>query len=134
MRGLPTAVRMHILTELACFATPTQVVESVKAVFAIEVSRQCVEAHHPERRAGAKLNPALCVLFYEARAKLLAELDDIGLASRAGRLRALDRMAGKAERMGNLALAVQLIQQAAREVGGMYEKRQRLERVDSIAD
>jgi hypothetical protein len=97
---IPTAVRMHILAELACFATPTQVVTSVKEKFGIEVSRQCVEAHHPERRAGAKLNPGLRALYYETRAKLLAELDDIGLASRAGRLRALDRMAGKAERMG----------------------------------
>ncbi|NVD74529.1 DUF2280 domain-containing protein [Duganella sp. BJB1802] len=111
---------MHILTELACFATPSQVADSVKEQFGVTVSRQCVEAHHPERRAGAKLNPALRVLFYETRAKLLVELDDIGLASRAGRLRALDRMAGTAEQMGNLALAAQLIGQAAREVGGMY--------------
>ena|SRR5476649_1760417 len=123
MRGLPKAVRMHILTELACFATPMQVVTTVREKFGIEVSRQCVEAHHPERRAGAKLSPALCVLFYETRAKLLAELDNIGLASRAGRLRGLERMFEQAERMGNLALAVQLIQQAAREVGGMYERR-----------
>jgi len=114
---------MHILTELACFATPMQVVTTVREKFGIEVSRQCVEAHHPERRAGAKLSPALCVLFYETRAKLLAELDNIGLASRAGRLRGLERMFEQAERMGNLALAVQLIQQAAREVGGMYERR-----------
>jgi hypothetical protein len=120
MRGLPTAVRMHILTELACFAAPSQVAASVKEKYRIDVSRQCVEAHHPERKAGAKLNPALRALFYETRAKLWAELDDIGLASQAGRLRALDRMAGKAERMGNLALAVQVIKQAAREVGGMY--------------
>src|SRR5471032_2407963 len=87
MRGLPKAVRMHILTELACFATPMQVVTTVREKFGIEVSRQCVEAHHPERRAGAKLSPALCVLFYETRAKLLAELDNIGLASPAGRAR-----------------------------------------------
>ena len=52
----------------------------VKEKFGIEVSRQCVEAHHPERRAGAKLNLALRALFYETRAKLWAELDDIGIA------------------------------------------------------
>jgi hypothetical protein len=123
MRGLPTAVRMHILTELACFATPTQVATSVKEQFDIEVSRQCVEAHHPERRAGAKLNPALCSLFYETRAKLLAELDDIGIAHRSYRLRQLERALEKAEDMGNLALVATIIAQAAREVGGMYEKR-----------
>jgi len=118
--SLSTAVRMHILTELACFATPTQVATSVKEKFGVEVSRQCVEAHHPERRAGAKLNASLSALFYETRAKFLAELDDIGIAHQAYRLRGLERMLEQAERMGNLALAVQLIEQAAREVGGMY--------------
>ena len=111
---------MHILTELACFGTPGQVAASVKEKFGIEVSRQCVEAHHPERRAGAKLNPALRALFYETRAKLWAELDDIPIACQTYRLRQLERMLERAENMGNLALAVQLIEQAAREVGGMY--------------
>ena len=116
MPGLPTAVRMHILTELACFATPSQVSASVKEKFGVEVSRQCVEAHHPERRAGAKLSPVLCALFYETRARLRAELDDIGLAHRACRLRGLERMLEQAERMGNLALAAQIVEQAAREM------------------
>lgn len=123
MRGLPTAVRMHILTELACFATPSQVAASVKEKFGTDVSRQCVEAHHPERKAGAKLSPALRALFYETRAKLVSELDDIGIAHQACRLRGLERMLEQAERMGNLPLAVQLIEQAAREVGGIYERR-----------
>ena len=117
MRGLPTAVRMHILTELACFATPCQVAASVKEKFGTDVSRQCVEAHHPERKAGAKLNPALRALFYETRAKLVAELDDIGIACRSYRLKVLGRVANQAEEMGNLALAMQLLKQAAQEVG-----------------
>ena len=120
MRGLPAAVRMHILTELACFATPSQVATSVKEKFGVDVSRQCVEAHHPERKAGAKLNPALRALFYETRVKLVAELDDIGMAHQACRLRGLERMLEQAERMGNLALAAKIVEQAAREVGGMY--------------
>lgn len=123
MRGLPKAVRMHILTELACFATPMQVVASVKERFGIDVSRQCVEAHHPERRAGAKLNPALCALFYETRAKLRAELDGIPIACQAYRLRQLERALERAESMGNLALVAQVLKQAAYEVGGMYMKR-----------
>lgn len=117
MRGLPTAVRMHILTELACFATPTQVSASVKEKFGIEVSRQCVEAHHPERKAGAKLNPALRALFYETRAKLRAELDNIGIACQAYRLRQLERLLERAEVMGNYAMAAQVLELAAREAG-----------------
>ena len=123
MRGLPKAVRMHILTELACFATPSQVAASVKDQFGMVVSRQCVEAHHPERRAGAKLSPALCALFYETRARLRAELDEIPLACQAYRLKVLQRIVDQAEEMGNLKLAVQLLEQAARDVGGMYSAR-----------
>lgn len=117
MRGLPKAVRMHILTELACFGTPGQVSASVKHRFGIEVSRQCVEAHHPERRAGAKLSPALRALFYETRGKLLLELDNIPIACRSYRLKVLERVAHQAEEMGNIALAMQVLKQAAQEVG-----------------
>ena len=123
MASLPSAVRMHILTELACFATPSQVAISVKEKFGMAVSRQCVEAHHPERRAGAKLKPALRTQFYQTRAKLQTELHDIPIACQAYRLKVLQRIALQAEDMGNLPLALRLIEQAAREVGGMYDKR-----------
>ena len=116
MRGLPKAVRMHILTELACFATPSQVSASVKEKFGVEVSRQCVEAHHPERRAGAKLSPALCAVFYQTRAKLRAEFDDIPIACQSYRLKVLGRVAVQAEEMGNLPLAMRVLEQAAREM------------------
>lgn len=68
-------------------------VKSVKEKFGIEVSRQCGEAHHPERKAGAKLNPALAALFYETRVRPRAELDDIRIACRSYRLRVVDLVA-----------------------------------------
>lgn len=74
-----------------------------------------MEALHPERRAGAKLSPALRALFYETRGKLLAELNDIPIACQACRLRVLERVAMQAEEMVNLALAARIIEQAARE-------------------
>ncbi|MFC3375866.1 DUF2280 domain-containing protein [Rugamonas sp. CCM 8940] len=117
MKNLPGCVRVHMVVALACDETPTRVVASVKADFGIDVSRQCVEAHHPERRAGAKLNLALRELFYETRAKLLTELDNIPIACQAYRLKMLDRAAAQAEAAGNLPLAMQVLEQAAREVG-----------------
>jgi hypothetical protein len=121
MAALPTAVKMHILTALACFDTPTQVSGSVKVIFGLELSRQCIEAHHPYRRAGAKLDPKWRRIFDDTRARLLVELDNIPIASQAYRLRQLERMVGQAEGMGNLQLAVRLYEQAAKEVGGHYE-------------
>jgi len=60
-------------------------------------------------------------LFYDTRTRLLAELDDIPIACQAYRLRVLERVAAKAESMGNLPLAARIIEQAAREVGSICE-------------
>lgn len=122
MATLPTAVKMHILTALACFDSPTQVAASVKQQFGLELSRQRIEAWHPERVAGARLDAAWREVFYATRARLAVELDDIPIAHKSYRLRQLDRMATRSEEMGNLGLAVQLIEQAAKEAGGMYER------------
>jgi hypothetical protein len=115
MAALPTAVKLHILTALACFDTPTQVSGSVKVIFGLELSRQCIEAHHPYRRAGAKLDPKWRHIFDDTRARLLVELDDIPIACQAYRLRQLERMLERVEHMGNLALAARIIEQAARD-------------------
>ncbi|WP_256345640.1 DUF2280 domain-containing protein, partial [Pseudomonas sp. F1002] len=47
----------------------------------------------------------------------------IPIANRAYRLRALGRMAEKAETMKNMALATQIIEQAAKETGDVYVNR-----------
>lgn len=122
MATLPTAVKMHILTALACFESPTQVAASVKQQFGLELSRQRIEAWHPERAAGSRLDVIWREVFDTTRARLLIELDGIPIAHKSYRLRQLDRMAGQAEDMGNLPLAVRLIEQAAKEVGGVYER------------
>jgi hypothetical protein len=120
MAMLPTAVKLHILTELACFESPTKVAASVKEKFGLDLSRQRIEAWHPERAAGARLTTAWREVFYATRMRLSAELDDIPIACQAYRLRQLERMAGQAEAMGNLQLVLLLVEQAAKEVGGVY--------------
>jgi len=119
MTALPAAVILHIVIELACFDTPAQVATTVKEKFGLTVSRQRIEAYHPERRAGARLGPKWRAVFYDTRARLLAELGDIPIACQAYRLRVLERVAAQAEGMGNLLLAARIIEQAAREVGSV---------------
>ena len=117
MTNLPGHVCAYIVAALACFDSPEQVAASVKQTFGLTLTRQRIEAWHPERRAGARLGKHWRELFYETRGKLLAELDDIPIACQAYRLRVLDRVAARAEEMGNYALALRIIEQAAREVG-----------------
>jgi hypothetical protein len=117
MASLSTAVRMHILIGLACYDTPGQVATSVKERFGLVLSRQRIEAYHPERQAGARLKPQWRAVFMEARARFHAEISDIPIAHRAYRLRVLERMALQAEVMGNYALVCRLLELAAREAG-----------------
>ncbi|SEO43761.1 hypothetical protein SAMN05428959_10815 [Duganella sp. CF517] len=115
MTTLPGHVCAYIVAALACYDSPEQVAAAVKVNFGLVLTRQRIEAWHPERRAGARLGARWRAMFYETRGKLLAELDDIPIACQAYRLRVLDRVAAQAEAMGNFELAARIIEQAARE-------------------
>jgi hypothetical protein len=118
--GLPDEVRAFIVQALACWDTPSEVVKAVKETFGLAVSRQAVEAYDPTKRAGAALAPAHRALFEATRAAFLADSATIGISHRAVRLRTLDRLADRAEAMGNIALAAELLEQAAKEVGNAF--------------
>jgi hypothetical protein len=123
MAVLRSEVKAFIVQALACFDTPSQVVESVKKEFGIEMSRQQCESHDPTKFAGQGLGAKWVELFHAARKRFREETMDIPIANRAYRLRTLGRMAEKAENMKNMALTAQLLEQAAKEVGDVYVNR-----------
>jgi len=124
MAALNSEVKAFIVQALACFDTPSQVAEAVKREFDVEVTRQQVESHDPTKRCSKTLAKRWVEMFHEARARFREETMDIPIANRAYRLRALGRMAEKAESMKNMALTAQLLEQAAKEVGDVYVNRQ----------
>lgn len=119
-------VKAHIVQALACFDTPSVVVASVKAEYGVVVSPQQVEAYDPGKRAGQKLSEKWRSLFEATRKAFIEEAAAVPIAHRALRLRALHRMADRAEKVGNLALAAQLHKQAAEEMGNAYTNRREL--------
>ena len=125
MAILKNEVKSFIVQALACFDTPSQVVESVKNEFGVVVTRQQVETHDPTKAAGKGLAIRWQTLFHDTRKRFREETADIPIANRAYRLRGLGRMAEKAENMRNLALTAQLYEQAAKEVGDIYVNRSR---------
>lgn len=125
--SLSDEVKAFIVHGLACFDPPSIVAEAVKREFEVDVSRQGVEAYDPTKRASRNLAPKWRSLFDMAREEFLKDTGRIAIANRSVRLRALQRMAEKAEGMRNLALAAQLYEQAAKEMGEAYSNRQRLE-------
>lgn len=125
MAALKHEVKSFIVQALACFDTPSQVVEQVKQEFGIEISRQQCESHDPTKRAGVTLAARWVTLFHDTRKRFREDTAEIPIANRAYRLRALGRIVEKAEGMRNLALALQVLEQAAKESGDMYVNRHR---------
>lgn len=124
MAALNNDLKSFIVQALACFDTPSQVVEAVKNDFGVSVTRQQVESHDPTKAAGKGLAAKWVTLFHDTRKRFREETADIPIANRAFRLRMLDRMAVRAEGMKNMALASQLLEQAAKEVGDVFTNRQ----------
>lgn len=123
---LSDEVKTFIVQALACFDAPSVVSAAVKKEFGVEASRQLVESHDPNKKAASGLAPKWRILFEETRKAFLEDTATIGISHRAVRLRALQRMADKAEVQGNMVLASSLLKQAAEEVGGSYTNRREL--------
>lgn len=123
MATLTEDAKRHIVQALACFDTPTQVVESVKEEFGVDVPRNQVAQYDPTKVSGRSLSKKWRVMFEDTRKRFREEVAEIPIASRAFRLRAIARMATQAEKSRNIALAVQMIEQAAKEVGDVYVNR-----------
>ncbi|SFQ98999.1 hypothetical protein SAMN04487773_0898 [Enterobacter sp. kpr-6] len=127
MAALKGEVKAFIVQSLACFDTPSQVVEAVKKEFGFTITRQQVESHDPTKANGKGLAQKWVDMFNATRERFQNEISDIPIANKAYRLRALDRMATKTEGMKNFALASQLIEQAAKEVGDAYTNKHKFE-------
>lgn len=119
-------VKTRVVQSLACFDTPSAVAKAIKAEFGVEISPQACEAYDPNKVAGKKLSQRFRLLFEETRKTFLEDTAGIAISHRAVRLRALQRMAEKAETQGNMVLAASLMKQAAEEMGNAYTNRREL--------
>lgn len=127
MATLKGEVKAFIVQSLACFDTPSQVVEAVKKEFGITIPRQQVESHDPTKANGKGLAKKWVDLFNATRDRFLNKISDIPIANKAYRLRVLDRMMNNAEKMRNIALATEIIEQAAKECGDAYTNKHKFE-------
>jgi len=127
MAVLKNEVKSFIVQALACFDTPSQVVEAVKNEYGVVVSRQQVETHDPTKSAGKGLAVKWVTLFGDTRKRFREETAEIPIANRAFRLRAMNRFVERAESMKNIGLAMQILEQAAKETGDMFVNRSKKE-------
>ncbi|HHG0425722.1 TPA: DUF2280 domain-containing protein [Yersinia enterocolitica] len=131
MAALKPEVKAFIVQALACYDTPSQVVAQVKQEFSLTLTLQQVSSYDPTKAIAKNLGQKWIDLFNSTRSRFQTEISDIPIANRAYRLRALDRMATKAETMKNFAMTAQLMEQAAKEVGDAYTNRQKVDHTSS---
>jgi hypothetical protein len=121
-KTLTTEQQAFIVQQLACYKTPSDVVEAVKEEFGITINRQTVRHYNPEQ--SPEVAAQWKKLFDETRAEFRAKAAEIGIASQAYRLSELQEMQQRAKAVRNYPLAVQIIDQAAKEVGAYTHKQE----------
>lgn len=124
--------KRFIVSCLACYRRPSATAAAFFREFDEQITRQKAELYDPTKAAGAKLSPQLQQLFYDTRRRYLTALDDIAIAQQVWRLELLQRgaehFAGE-DKVGspNFKAAAQLCEQAAKEMGGIYNKKREIE-------
>jgi len=133
MATLKPEVKAFIVQALACYDSPSQVVDDVQKEFKLKITRQQVESHDPTKVSGKGLAEKWVELFNSTRTRFQNEITDIPIANKAYRLRVLDRLATNAEKMKNIGMTIQIMEQAAKEVGDAYSNRSKIEHSGGMA-
>jgi hypothetical protein len=121
MASLTDEVKEFIVKRLACYDTPSEVIEAVNVNFSVTVSRQQVHRYDPN----CSDPPAQRWkdLHAQTRQAWLRKVAEIGVAQKAVRLAMIDRMARNCMANNRIDRALDCLEQAAKECGGMYENR-----------
>ncbi|WP_407547034.1 DUF2280 domain-containing protein [Vibrio parahaemolyticus] len=131
MAALKNNVKTFIVQGLACYESPSFLVDTVKVEFGITITPQQVQLYDPTKAAGKALSQKWVELFNTTRKRFQEVVSDIPIANKAYRLKVLDRMAVKAEAIKNYNLASQIIEQAAKECGDAYTNKRKLDHSSS---
>jgi hypothetical protein len=127
MAELKEEVKTFIVQAHACFRKPSLIIKDVGAEFGVTITRDQVHFYHPEKAGARKrLGAKWKVLFDATRAAFVKGEVDVGIAKQVYRLKLYQRAAEYYEERGNLVLAAEMAEKAAKEVGGAFTNRREL--------
>ncbi|MCG5226780.1 DUF2280 domain-containing protein [Acinetobacter pittii] len=126
MARLNKRVKLYIVRSLATYETPTETARGVQEEFGIEVTKQQCEAYDPTKKTGQDLSEEFKKEFYRVRKEMNENLSAIPIANIAYRLKRLQRFIDHEQFKDNPVLVPSLMEQAAKEVGGLYTNRKEL--------
>ncbi len=127
MAKLTDDAKAYIVCAFARYVTAADIVQGVREEFGVEVNANQLANYNLDgwraRRISEGRKDSLKkwrALFNETREKFKAETLAIPIANASVRLKMLNDMATKAHAKGNFPLAASLLEQAAKEAGGVY--------------
>lgn len=115
--------RLRIVSELAAFATPSEVAQTILREFGIKISPQRIEAYDPTKKAGQRLSSHWWSMFFKIREQSLAKIAEIPECHRVVRVKYLADGANSCAARGDFTMIARLLEQIAKEIGGLYEQR-----------
>lgn len=120
--------RAFIVMRFAMFDKPRAVVQGFKEQFGVEVGYNQITPYNLDYIGiNRKMAKKWQALFIATRENFLTEIAKSPIAERAFRLRRLNEMHETALDKGNLVLAASLLEQAAKESGGLLTNKQVVE-------
>jgi len=125
MASLNDTERRKIVQRLACFETPSEVVQWASQELEKDLTIQQVCHYDPTRSGGT--GERWRTLFKETREEFLNDLDTIPLSHRAVRLRELTALYERAKEQEEVEKAARMLKQAAKEVGDKFTNRQEVD-------
>ncbi len=132
MATLTKPQKLFIVQRLACFDTPTEVAKAVKEEYGVNVSLPALSVYDPNNARGKELSQELREAFEVTRKRFLEDTSDIPIASKAYRLRMLQRTLSNAQTRGNAPVVMQALEQAAKEVGDVFTNKQNVKHSGEI--
>jgi len=127
IRRLPSNVKQFIVINNACGSSPSQVAKAVKEVFGLDVSAQAVERYDPTKTAGQSLSLPLKTLFREMQREFQTMVVKAGVADQSWRIAKLHLIAQHCFDQGNYQRTMEAMEQAAKDLGGVYTNKARIE-------
>lgn len=125
MAELTDEQKKAVVLGLANFMTPAQVRAMMLADYEVEMPIRQVVGYDPTR-TGFDAGPRWREMFELARKAHIEETITVPIAGQGFRLRSLQEMHDKAKASGNYVLAAELLEQAAKEVGGLLTNARQL--------
>ncbi len=129
MAELTELQKCEIVEGLAAFQSPTSIIDHFRSVHRLDLTHKQVGRYDPTRPyfdSGDRWR----AIFEARRSAFLKSIADVPVAHKAYRLAILQEGVDAARAAGNWVLVMQLLKQAAREVGGTSTN----ERIDRAAD